>query len=319
MADKKKESTFQSDDINSLEGLHRFTHGAMAAIFEIVIYMPDDETYASQAARAAFRNLDRLEEDLSHFIPYSDISRINRLQPGESATVSLETFDCLQQCQQIYRETGGKFDVTVGALMKCWLGKDRELRKPSEAELTAAKKLCGVDRIKLDEKHYSVSVTGGQVQIDLGGIGKGFGVDKIVEDLKEWDVKNALINGGQSTIYGFGKPANFSGWPVRLSHPDDRTITIGKIQLHNRALAASSLEWGRHIIDPHKGQPLKSNRAAWSLAASATTADALSTAFMIMDIDDIKKLCQKDASLAATVISDHNPKPLQIGNWQPRS
>jgi len=108
------------------EKLHRFSHEAMATNFEIFIHA-DDFTYARGAAVDAFRVLDQLEQELSRYIENSDISRINALQVGERTQISLETFECLQQCELMYRLTGGTFDVTIGKLMDAWLDEENNI------------------------------------------------------------------------------------------------------------------------------------------------------------------------------------------------
>src|SRR5512133_4100006 len=112
---------------NSSDGILRFSHHAMATFFEVMIY-GEDPIYARQAAHEAFREVDHLEQELSRFIPNSDISCINALAPSGKMLLSPEAFDCLNLALQYSAETNGAFDVTVGSLVTCLLTRDRQLK-----------------------------------------------------------------------------------------------------------------------------------------------------------------------------------------------
>jgi len=157
-------------------GIRRFSYEAMATTFEVII-LHEDARYAEQAAWAAFDKLDRLEQDLSQFIENSDISRINNLTAGQSIRISLETFECLQLSRRVNAETNGAFDITIGFLLSCWRNPDKTLRIPSKEELKIARQRTGMDLFKLDESQCTVELLRDKVQIDLGGIGKGYAID----------------------------------------------------------------------------------------------------------------------------------------------
>src|ERR1039458_5382741 len=141
-------------------GARRFAHQAMATEFEIFCVHPSGE-YAQQAAWAAFDLLDRLESELSRFIPNSDISRINHLAAGESARVSRWTMDCLEIAREACNQTGGAFDISLGT---------------------------GLATLQLSRRVSAVRATTGAVRLDLGGIGKGYALDRMAEVLAEWDI-----------------------------------------------------------------------------------------------------------------------------------
>ena len=141
------------DDVGAIG----FQHEAMAAVFEIYIVHEDLE-YAEQAARAAFRAIDKLEAQLSRFVENSDISRINNLKAGHSTVVGLDTFECLELCVQINKDTFGAFDITVGSLYECWLNKDKSLRKPTDDQLRVAKENTGMNLLELDDEDFAVTV-----------------------------------------------------------------------------------------------------------------------------------------------------------------
>src|SRR4030043_470951 len=114
------ETHFVGSDWDSIAGLRRFSHQAMATTFEVFI-IHEDGRYARQAAQAAFDRLAPLAQQLSRYIENSDISRINNLVVGRSLRIGLDTFECLQISRRIFDQTNGAFDITVGSLMRCWL------------------------------------------------------------------------------------------------------------------------------------------------------------------------------------------------------
>ena len=129
----------------------------MATVYEIYI-IHDDAEYAYQAAWEAFTELDRLEQELSRFIENSDISRINNLKKGASTRVGLDAFECIKQSAQIYNDTKGAFDITVGHLYECWLNPDKTCRSPSDDELQEALKNTGMNLLALNAADYRVYV-----------------------------------------------------------------------------------------------------------------------------------------------------------------
>jgi thiamine biosynthesis lipoprotein len=304
----------------SIEGTHRFRHEAMATFFEIIVSY-DDPEYARQAAYAAFDELDKIEQQLSCFIENSDISQINNLTADQPLVLGPDAFDCLNLSLSIYEQTAGAFDVTVGALYKCWLDGDDNLCQPSQQELNAARTNTGSDHITLDEIEHTVTIDVDSVQIDLGGIGKGFAVDRMADLLSEWSVDTVFIHGGSSSVLALGHPEGRKGWPVTLSHPNDRKNKLLSLDLCNVALGSSGLQKGQHIIDPRIAEPAENILAAWSCAPDAGTADALSTAFMIMTKEQVEQYCAEHPDSMAMIIPQRDgavakrKMVLSFGGW----
>lgn len=317
----QQETQFVKSDWGSIAGLRRFSHEAMATTFELFI-LHEDGHYAQQAAQAAFDKLDELEQELSRYVENSDISRINNLSAGQSAKVGLDTFECLQISRRINTETNGAFDITVGSLMSCWLNPDKSLRVPSKEELIRARQRTGMNHLQLDESKYMVELLRDDVQIDLGGIGKGYAIDKMAELLRDWSIDVALIHGGYSTALGIGSPRGTQGWSVTLSNPHNLKQTLAGLHLQNQALSGSGLQKGRHIIDPRRHEPVEGSSAAWACARDAATADALSTAFMVLSPDEINQYCSRHPDVLAMIIVHEESKKkqkdriLHFGQWK---
>jgi thiamine biosynthesis lipoprotein len=281
----------------------------MGTYFEIFI-AGEDEAYAGQAARAAFHEIERLEGLFSRFDPTSEIGRLNRLSPGERMPIGLETFECLALAELIRGETDGAFDVD-------WK-RSAGAASPLELRRTAA----GFEALvlKADDKILR------PLDLDLGAIGKGYALDRALEVLKEWSIADTLLHGGTSTAVGIGSPSIAPaapgppagsgapspegnpkpsvGWPVGVGGgwpcedaPREIFLTAG------RALSGSGTEVkGRHIFDPRTGAPAAGHLAAWALHASAAAADALSTAFMVMDTGAVEAYCRRHSEVWALVV-----------------
>jgi len=321
MNQPQEEICFVKSNWDSIPGMQRFSHEAMATTFEVII-LHEDARYAQQAARAAFDELDRLEQELSRFIENSDISRINNLAPKGSLRVGLDAFECLQISTRIYDETNGAFDIVIGTLLDCWLNEDKTMRTPSKEQLNLARERTGIHLLELDEAEHTVQVLSGPVQIDLGGIGKGYAVDRMAELLRDWSIDTAVIHGGYSSVLALDAPSKTKGWPLTLSSPVNRKQTLAGLHLQGRALSGSGLQQGRHIIDPRTAQPVEGKRAAWACAADAATADALSTAFMVMSPDEVRQYCSRHQDvLAMLILHDETKKKqkekiLHFGQWK---
>jgi thiamine biosynthesis lipoprotein len=284
-------------------GLHRFRRDLMHTTFEAILAEGSDPVFAAQAAQEAFRTAEGIESEFSRFLPNSDVSRIRRLEPGQSVRVCIDTFECLKRSLEMRDITGGVFDVTAA--------NGREGPEADGSVLSAREP--DRPRFILDRETFEVRVTG-RVALDLGGIGKGYAVDRMIGVLREWEVPAALVHGGKSSVSAYGGPDGCSGWPVTLRRPAGGTAPgvsgaysgglICRIELNGRSMAASGVEKGPHIIDPRTGLPVTGRIAAWAFADDATTADCLSTAFMVMEPESVGAFCVRNPSVSAIVIGE---------------
>lgn len=318
---RQQETCFVRSDGGPFSDLRRFSHEAMATTFELMI-VHEDERYARQAAIAAFDEVDRLEGELSRFTENGDVALINNLPAGEPLLLGLDTFECLKISARMFAETDGAFDITIGSLVKCWRNDDGTPRTASEEELELARKRTGMDLLLLDEDEHTVELSVSPVQIDLGGVGKGFAVDRVAELLREWSIETALISGGYSSVLAMEAPEGAEGWPLTLSDPADRRRVLAMPHLRSGALSGSGVEKGGHIISPRTGRPISGKLAAWSAAPEAATADALSTAFMIMTPEQIERYCAEHPDTRAMMIMHEQDAKTQkneilhFGSWK---
>ncbi len=319
MDEAQEQTSWVHSECESLAGMKRFYHEAMATTFEVIV-IHEDGRYAQQAAAAAFREVDRLEGELSRFVENSDISRINNLPADQPLVVGPDAFECLRLSVQLYGETNGAFDVTVGWLLGCWRNEDGSARTASQDEIDAARRHTGGHLLELDEVEHTVRLAE-RVKIDLGGVGKGYAVDRMAELLREWSIDVALIHGGYSSVLALEAPSDMKGWPLTLSHPGGGVVLV-RPRMKGRALSGSGRRKGGHIIDPRTAKPVDGRVASWSSAPDAATADALSTAFMIMGADEVERYCVRRPDVLAMAIVDESgddarqDRILRFGNWR---
>jgi thiamine biosynthesis lipoprotein len=284
---------------------HCFSHEAMATVFEVRVAHPD-VGYAEQAAHAAFELADRLERELSRFLPNSDIGRINRLAAGDHIRVSPSALECLGIARHVFDLTEGAFDVSIGS---------------------------GLPSLDFHADDCVVRATRTGVSLDLGGIGKGYAVDLMAEVLEEWGLEAAFVHGGFSSVLALEPPAGDEGWPLTLSDPGHPGRVLARLVARQTALGASGVRKGDHILDPRTNQPVSGRRAAWvtvprpgrpgtadatgSRPRAAAVADALATAFMLMHPDEIQVLCERSPGLEAWILPDGDDRrgePVQLAH-----
>ena len=291
MKDAERGATLGLWEAGPVRGALRLSHAAMATVFEVHCVHPDAR-YAGQAAQAAFEVVDRLEQELSRFVGNSDIARINGLTAGESTRVSPSTMECLEIARALYELTGRAFDVSIGS---------------------------GLDGLELDAGGFTVRAAAAGVRLDLGGIGKGYAVDRMAEVMEEWEIPRALVHGGFSSVLALEPPPDRDGWPVTLSTPEGREV-FARLSARRLAFSASGTQKGAHILDPRTGRPVR-GRAAWASLArpagpeagtaapeaarsAAVIAEGLSTAFMILPVDDVTALCERCPGLEAWLLRE---------------
>jgi thiamine biosynthesis lipoprotein len=293
--------------------LHRFAHEAMTVTFEAVI-AHSDAVLARQAAGAAFEEVDRLERLMSRFDACSDIAQVNRLAPGECVGVDISVFECLATAAEVWADTQGAFDATIGAIMKYAEVDNVPLPGPEDESPQDALGRVRMDRLIMDRDGFLVGVrsAGGQyprgcVSVDLGAIGKGFALDKMLEIFEHWGIENVLVHGGTSTVRVIGS-AGEEGWPVAVGGPWAEAAGIERVVLTSGAVSGSGTQArGEHIVDPRTGGPADGPLAAWVICHTGAVADALSTALMVMSVQEAENYCKDHKETTALlVVPDEN-------------
>jgi thiamine biosynthesis lipoprotein len=235
----------------------------MGSVYSLVLY-DEDRNKMESAADDAFDEARRLDALLSNYRPESEWSKINREAAAHPVAVSKELFDLLAACVQYSRSSEGAFDITVGPLMKVWGFYKGTGHLPQPGEVKHALAQMGYTSLILNASAHTVAFAKSGMDLDPGGVGKGYAVDKMVEILKKDGIQTALVSGGGSSIYGLGAPPDQPGWKIQIKNPYNEFQHVADVTLKNESLSTSgSYEkffvaegktWS-HIMDPRTGFP----------------------------------------------------------------
>jgi len=249
--------------MNSEARLERVTP-AMGTTYTIEMYGIDPISMNS-AADEAFEEVHRLDNLLSNYIPTSEVSRLNQTAANGPVKVPRELFMLLERCRDDNRRSNGTFDITVGPLMKVWGFYRDSGHLASRAAVQKAMQSVGWQNVVLDPGSLSIRFIRPGVNLDFGGVGKGYAVDQMVRVLRRQGVRSALVSAGSSSIYGIGVPPDSPrGWRIQIRDPRNEEDTAGQVYLKNDSISTSGgyekFFWadGRmysHIMDPRTGFP----------------------------------------------------------------
>lgn len=236
---------------------------AMGSVYTVVAY-GEDRTKMIAAVDQAFEEVRRIDRMLSNYRADSELSRINREAAANAVLASEEMFGLLEACQNYSAASEGAFDISVGPLMKIWGFYKGSGRLPHRAEIRGVLGRVGYSKVKLDAQARTVRFTRPGMELDPGGIGKGYAVDRMVEILRADGVKSALVSAGNSSIYAIGSPPHEDGWPISIRHPRDVRQAVDEVRLKDQSMSTSGTSEkffraeGRlysHIMDPRTGFP----------------------------------------------------------------
>jgi thiamine biosynthesis lipoprotein len=322
----------------------------MAGEFEICLPM----SHAGEATAAALRALDliqALERQLSYFKPESEISQINRAAAERDVEVEPRLFALLQLAMQVWRESGGAYDLTATPLWEAWGFARRAGAVPSPEQLEAARAQVGSQYVELDARKGTVRFHRPGVRLNLGSIGKGYAVDRAVELLTAEGVNDFLVHGGYSSaaargsvgppcqegqtppqhedattchdatpISPFWQKGPAASWTIGVKDPLRDDVRVGQLELRDQALGTSGSQHqsfrhrGRrygHILDPRTGQPAEGVLSVSVLAPTAAEADALSTAFYVSGPDWARDYCRRHPAIEVVMFC-----PAEGNRWE---
>ena len=276
---------------------------AMGTVFEIVAY-DSSPGHAAAAIDQAFKEIVRLDELLSNYNPDSELSRLNRTAHFQPQAVSADLYRITEESVEYSRISGGKFDITVAPLVDLWKEALRSGTAPSIEQQLEARQCIGYEKIKLLYPSQ-IQFRSSCLRIDVGGIGKGYAIDRAADILRSRGISRALLNAGGSTIYAMGAPRGQPGWLVRLRDPSQRVdprVMLSENSLSTSEQTPPSLLQNNsagHIIDPATGLPVDSPYAVSVIATTATASDALSTTLLLVGPSAGKKIVEKIPGSAA--------------------
>ena len=263
---------------------------AMGSTYTVELY-GRDRAQLEDAASAALDEARRLDDLLSNYQPDSEWSRINQRAAVGPLKISHESFDLLAACLEYSRQSEGAFDLTVGPLMKVWGFYKGTGHLPHAAEVAAAMTKVGYRHVHLDARAQTVSFDRAGVELDPGGIGKGYAVDRMVDILRHKGIQIALVAGSGSSIYGLGAPPSSPrGWPVDIRDPYNHEKTAVTVYLNGASLSTSGSyekffraegKIYAHIMDPRTGYPAQGTVAVSVVSPRTIDSEAWAKPYFI--------------------------------------
>jgi thiamine biosynthesis lipoprotein len=258
----------------------------MGTLVTITLYAESDEQ-AQSSFVSAFRRIAELNDILSDYKPESELSRICTLQRPLSRDLHTVIFEA----QRLANDSRGAFDITVGPLVRLWRSARRAKRLPTDEEVGSAKHRSGYRKLQLQNGRAVCAVPG--MQLDAGGIAKGYAADEALKVLREGGTPSAIVAISGDIALGDAPPGK-GGWKVRLQGED---LVLSRQGISTSGDEFQSVEIGgarySHIVDPRTGRPLKDSRSVSVIASSAMEADSLATAFSVMSPSEQGRLAQK--------------------------
>ncbi len=284
---------------------------------ELTFYTEKDEEKSDQIAQKTFAEMQKLEEMFDRGRESSEIWEINENAGQEPVTVANEVLGLIEDSLYYGEKTRGAFDITIAPVMDLWgfYGNDPQLPDRREIE----EKLNSVDYrwVELDTAEGTVFLPREGMALDLGGIAKGYVVDRGMEVLKEEGIEHAFVNaGGDIRVIG-GKPGEDDPlWKIGIPHPGSEGVRrdrlAARVPLHSSAIATSGDyerffekegERYHHILDPATGYPADELSGVTVIASEAVEADILSTSIFVMGRQEGMELVEELEEVEAVLIT----------------
>ncbi|MCW5551476.1 MAG: FAD:protein FMN transferase [Verrucomicrobiae bacterium] len=293
-------------------GLHRFEFQQphMGTLFAITLYAPEANR-AREAAEAAFARIAALEQMMTDYDPESELMQLCQQPVGQPVRVSDELFALLQKGQRLAALTDGAFDVTIGPVVRHWRRARRTDTLPSPEALARAQAPVGWRKLKLNARHQTVTLTVPNMQLDLGGIAKGYAADQALAVLRSHGLKRGLVAASGDIAVGDPPPGQ-RGWRVGVGALDRGEDALARnLLLRNAAVSTSGdteqfVEIGgkrySHIVDPRTGLGLTERLQVSIVAKHATDTDSFATAVSVLGVERGLKLVESRRGMAAFIL-----------------
>jgi thiamine biosynthesis lipoprotein len=266
------------------DGEVRRSRVMMGTVVEIMA-AGEDNIDLETAVEAAFVEMERLDKLLSRYNATSDVSRLSQSDSG--GDVAVETAAVIALGLEIAQQSGGAFDMTLGRLKSLWAFDKESPRVPDQKILSMS--LAGIGPHSLALQGRQVSKKNSQLQLDLGGIGKGYAVDRAIAILKQYGVTSAAVNAG-GDMYLLGQRQE-RDWRIGIQHPREEGGVLETVQISDRAVVTSG-DYERffeqdgiryhHIFDPQNGMPARACQSVTIITDSVALGDALATAVFVL-------------------------------------
>ncbi|HUH48177.1 MAG TPA: FAD:protein FMN transferase [Arenibacter sp.] len=298
---------------------YEFSHQQMGTQIGLIFYASGNIDNAQTIAKSVFQRIDDLNATLSNYIEHSELNHLGK-NTDVPVDVSQDLFQILKLSDIYSKKTNGAFDVTLGPLINLWKAVLKQGRIPTGQEITSTLKRTGYRNIEFPAVR-SVILRKTGMQLDLGGIGKGFAADEAIKVLRENGINTALVDmGGDITVSG--PPPNKEFWTLGFSYFNEKGEEVfNKVKLRDQAIATSGDQYqytlidGKrysHIIDPKSGRALSNRIQVTTIAPNGAMADAYASALSVLGIKEGEKIVKETADLEVFIVED---VPGQYKSW----
>ncbi len=302
---------------------HKVHHSVqvMGTVVDLNFWTNDDPG-AAKAAKAAFAEFERVDRLMSSWLQDSDVAKINRSAGAKGIVVDPEVMQLVLRAHEAGKASGGAFDISVGAFRGLWkFDQDVDGTIPSEAEVKKRAKLVNYRKVRLSKKARRVRLARKGMRITLGGVAKGYAVDRAVAILRKQGFNDFILQAG-GDLYASGQPGSRL-WRVGIRDPrGGRDVPFAMAEVKDRTFSTSG-DYERsvmvkgvryhHILDPATGNPASRSRSVTVLANDALTADIWSTALFVMGPDKGMKYVESRSDMEAVFVAKDNQVHISSG------
>ena len=269
-----------------------------------------DSVAVADIAYRSLLVLHHVDSLMSNWTTTSEVARINREAGRGEVAVHPEVLAVLDVAGRVMRDTGGAMDITVEPLVRLWGFLGGPKRVPSQSEIDRTLQGVGPDKLDLDAAKKTIRFTTAQTRIDLGGIAKGYAVDRVAQALARAGVHDALAD-LSGNMFALGHAAGKSGWVIGIRDPSGKRPHLGTIRLEGDAVStsgnyeqfvdANGKRYG-HIIDPRTGWPADGLASVTVVSKSAMLCDAWDTGLFVLGGEKARALAKSHDEFAAVIV-----------------
>jgi thiamine biosynthesis lipoprotein len=288
---------------------HKHSFDVMGTQAKVELWEPDEQR-ANKLIQSVVDEMNRIDQLMSPYIESSQLSQLNKLAGEQAVKVSHELFDVIKQSVYFSTLSDGAFDITFASVGFYYDYRDNKF--PSDTVIENTKPLINYRSLVLDDTHNTIAFKKPGVKVDLGGIAKGYAVDKCIELLKKADVSHAFVQaGGDSRLLG-DKRGRL--WSIGIQHPRQENKVLTQLPAENVAISTSgdyerffihNDERIHHIIDPSTGRSSKQSISVTVIANDSITADALSTSVFVLGAEKGLALINSLDDVSAIIINNN--------------
>jgi thiamine biosynthesis lipoprotein len=302
---------------------YEFQSAHMGTRFAITVFS-ESKKAAEDAADAAFRRINSLEDLMSDYQADSELNLLSKEQPGKAVPVSSDLFEVLSRARKVSELSQGAFDPTIGPYVRLWRFARKRHELPSPMEIATARDAVGWAKLTLNQSRQTATLRAPNMRLDLGGIAKGYAADAALQILRSKGLNRALVAASGDIAIGDPPPGQ-RGWKIGISGVGLDAATnspaLAKLVLRNAGISTSGdteqhieIEGTRysHIVSPRTGLGLTDRIQATVIAKDATTSDPLATAVCVMGVVKGLAMVENMEDVVALVVIEEDGRMLPI-------